>query len=318
MALSGLQEELQELSKLKNNWHSIADAIETYRWRHTGHKHVLRRVKETYEAAGFSQNTINRMLAAKAFFDSVKDGVDWLKGIDPNALSFPSLEIVKRLHQVNPDEGLEMLHKVAKGEITFRALREHYDKLIAKDSSKASAHQISKREGAEFESAALRWFSKEASSLFGAGGSVGFHTAAEMRLPLSISAIAERTNSDNSHNGLKLYGLEFFYFRDEENYRKRIEPFLQRVLFNSKFFTSVWVALPSELGEKRVAAFIDILDLSNTPSIGVVAIQWREERGDRVPFKIHREPIDRPLTDPKIILKKYAGIQHRLVYADEA
>lgn len=288
MILSELHAELQVLAKLKNNWYSVADAIETFKQYHAGHTHILRKVKEVYEANGFTQNAINRMLAVKSFYDASKDKVKELKGVDPNTLSFTSLEISKRLHQVNPGEGLVMLADVAKGEVTSRVLRERYDALIAADYSNASMQQISKREVAEFEEAALHHVSAAAELLFGGSKKITLHSPPEQQLPLTISAVAKADDSEIAD--ISLYGLDFFYFRDQESFKKRIESFLHRLVFNASFFTATWVILPPGAGSDCENALSSILDLQDCPSIGIAKIPWRDSKKDLGRLKIIRRP----------------------------
>lgn len=311
MRLPELVESLQKLAKLKNNWYAVAEAVERIKHQCAGQVHILRQVKAACDESGFSQNTINRMLAVKGFFDTVAGKVKVLDGIDPNGLSFPSLEVVKRLHQVNPDEGLRALSEVATGSITFRELRDRYNRLIADNSSKASAHQLSKREGADFEEAALDRVCIESQLLFGEGKKIIFSKTSSLNLPFQIRFVAQEVGADGARSGL--YGLEFFYSRSEENFKKRIESFLSRLLFNAGFFTATWVIFPSDMGEERIKTFIKILDLFGIHSIGVATIPWEGGKEAGGILNVVREVQSLSTDSPTAKLKAFAELHQVLI-----
>ena len=314
MSLSKLVEELQQLAKLKNNWYAVAEAVERVKQQYAGQVHIPREVKAACDASGFSQNTINRMLAVKGFFDSAAGKVKALNDVDPNSLSFPSLEVVKRLHQINPDEGLRALSEVAKGSITFRKLRDRYNRRIADDASKASTYQLSKREGFEFEDAALNWFGRKIWDLFGQDARLVYAKVPAQYFPFPISAAAQDVGNPAINS--VVYGIEYFYFRDEENYRRRIETFLQRLLLSYRFFPVTWVIFPSDMGTERINAFASILDLFSCSSVGIMMIPWRdgaEIPGDSV---IIRRPNQQLEADTKSTRDKYISLHNKLVSSD--
>lgn len=314
MSMPELVEELQTLAKLKNNWYAVAEAVQRVKQQHAGRAHIPREIKAACDASGFSQNTINRMLAVKGFFDSVAGKVKALGGVDPNSLSFPSLEVVKRLHQVNPEEGLSMLARVAKGDITFRTLRERYNRLITEDFGKASAHQISKREGADFEEAVLDRVGIETEMLFGVGKNMVFSVPTAMNLPFQVSFVAQEVSSDGACNDL--YGIEVFYFRGEENFKKRMELFLQRLFYAANFFTAMWVVFPSDMGRERIKAFVKILDLSGYSSIGVATIPWEGGKEAGGSFNVVRQVKPLSTGSPTAKLKAFTEL-HQLLTASK-
>jgi len=308
MDLDELTEELHDLSLLKNNWYSVADTIETYRGYLAGHPQIIRQLKDVYEANGFSQNAINRMLAVKSFYDATKNQVRELEGVDPNTLPFTSLEISKRLYQVNPSEGLVMLADVAKGNLTSRALRERYDALVAANSSAASLQQISKRAAAEFEETALDHASKAADLLFGGSKKVSFHSPLEQQLQLTISAVVKVSGAVSAPT--TLYGLDLFYFRDQENFKKRIDSFLYRLVFNASFFTTIWAIIPSGTGEVCENALSSILDLQDRQNIGVATVPWREDEKNSI--KIIRRPKHADITETSDKLYRFTQLHSQL------
>lgn len=308
-------EELQELAKLKNNWYSVAVAIEKIKAHVAGHQNISRRIKEACEATGYSPNTVNRMLAVKAFFDSVRDKVKGLDEVDPNTLSFPSLEVVKRLHQVNPEEGIGMLREVVKGGITFRDLRERYNKLISDDNSTASIHQISKRESLNFEEAALNAVRRASGQIFQVDFELPVNKTQLQHLPFVLDAVAQDINPSGSNSSLS--GFEFFFFRADENVKRRFDLFINRLLFTANFFTAIWVVFPSDMGIKRMRAFLDIMDLLDCPSIGVAEIPWNGKFEKSYHIKVIRRPTKRPSAEISGKIDRFIELHHRLVQPDK-
>jgi len=292
MNLATLVEKLQGLSKLKNNWFAVAVVVEEFKKGNAGKANLSRLIKEACETSGFNQNTINRMLAVKAFFDTVSGEVEALEGVDPNNLSFPSMEVVKRMHQVDPNEGFRMLTNVIRGDITFRDLRDRYNSLISENSSKASIRQMSRREFLVFEDAVLERIPLESAILFGTNLKIEFSRKYDRRYPFSIDSVAWSVNSCGGTIGY--YGFEYFYCYDQKNFRRYIDMFLKRILLNSHFFDEVWVIFPSDIGIKKIEAFTQILYLLDCPSIGVSVLPWGEDEYKNNNLRIIKRPVALP------------------------
>jgi len=144
MKIKTLLDELVEFSKKKKNWYSIASSFETYKKQIIGDPDPQKRIKEACDATGYSLNTMNRMLSVKDFFDSVKNDRR-LKEIDPNNLSFSSLEIVKRLYQIDPTLGMLNLIGVSKKNRTIRELKDNYNKVFEETQKAIPTRQAAHR-----------------------------------------------------------------------------------------------------------------------------------------------------------------------------
>lgn len=284
---SDLLAELEQLSKLKNNWYSVAAVFEKVKLRCAGQAESSRRIREACRASGFSLNTVNRMVAVRTFFDSVRDQVEELQGVDPNTLSFTSLELAKRLNTANPKEAIAMLSEVVKGRTTYRDLRERYNKIIASDTSRVSVHQASKREGLNFDDAALEAVQAASEKLL--GGNNFRIIKVKYQAPFSVNAVAYQMGFDDREHAP--FGFDFFFIRAHENLRRRYESLLHRLLFYTHFFRAVWVVFPSAVGEDRVSDFSRILDLLGYPSIGVAILPWNDDKSVADgSLKIARQP----------------------------
>lgn len=310
MDTRGLLEDLRELSRLKDNWYSVAVKFEALKNHWSGMEHFKRRIMEACEASGYSLNTLNRMLSVRAFFDSVKDEVKELEGVDPNTLSFPSLEVVRRWYQVNQKEAIQALAKVAGGRITYRKLRERYDQSISKDAGKASVHQLTKRKGRGFKDTALEAIRSSCCDLFDMKNEMTINKV-NYRPPFSIDVIALDSHSESQ---LFPVGFELFYLSARENPRRRLELLINDLLFKSYFFRAIWVVFPSSLGEERINAFSEMIGLLDRRSIGVAMLPWDENnaKDGEVSLTVIRRPTSEQSPDWHEKLRKFDELHQRL------
>lgn len=312
MSLQSLKDELERLSKLKDNWYSVAVAFEKYKEHCAGQAHLPRRMREACAACGYSLNTLARMIAVRSFFDSAKNQVKGLNTIDPNNLSFPSLEVVKRLHQVNPEAGIIMFSEVANGRITYRKLREHYNQVIQNNKSRASVQQISKRHIRKYKDAAFDAIISSTRVLFGNDENLIINKFSRIP-PFSVDAIAFTAGTDlNAAN----FGFHFFFFLGNENPIRRLELLLSDLIFKSYFFSGIWVIFPSTLGEIRIKAFSETLDLLDRNNIGIAILHWGDDKDTdkNFPLKILRRLTRLPTLEWRGNQRSYAEIYFRLQY----
>ena len=173
--------ELKMLSKIKNSWYSVA-GIAIMIAEDGGD--VPRRLRDACEASGFSINTLKRMMSVRDFADSMKGKNTELQQVsDLNSLSYPNLELAKRLYQVNQEKGLNLLTEVVKGENTFRELLAKYNQLVSENIGAASSQQIARFEEREFGVIALAAVKKASKDIFG-GDFITIDTPQNMPLPI--------------------------------------------------------------------------------------------------------------------------------------
>lgn len=301
-----LIDELEKAGKLRNNWYLVASITEKIKFDSVGPRQPAKRLKDASAACGYSTNTLNRMLAVKEFFDLNNGGISQLQGIDANALSFPSLEIVKRIHKVNSAEGIRMLTAVAAGEINFRELRQFYNKVVSENSSDASAHQVARLEARGFEEAALKAVNLASKELFVTFPNLTIEKPRDGRLP--VGALAYRGGP------VPVSGFEFVLLRDPENPKLTLENMLYRILFYSSFFNSYWVVFASNTGTERIRTFANIFEKLERTSIGVAVLPWGvEASGSGLELQILRIPTGTPNPDHRSALDNIEDLRLSLI-----
>lgn len=263
MKFNNLLEELSNLSKIKKNWYSTATVYADFKNQLAGQAHPQRRMREALDATGYSKNTLNRMLAVKDFFDSHKS-LEKLKDIDPNQLSFSSLEIVKRLYQINPKLGLTALFKIADGEYKIRELKELYNQAMQDNISVASVRQSSARESRHFEQSVISVIEENFEELTGRNTVNKKIIGSRSNYFSSVMATSEADplNESTSHTGFYIY----FTLQTKDLLDSTVQ-ISKRVKFYSSFFEQYWVFIPekicAEMAERLIMLF-DILELKNS------------------------------------------------------
>jgi len=278
--------ELQRLKDLKNNWYSVAIAVGKLKHESDGPRQHARRLLDASDACGYLTNTLNRMLAVREFLDSVKDRIPELHAIDANTLPFTSLEVVKRLHHVDQNLGIQRLIDVATGRITIRRLREIYKSTVAKNTKFASAHQMARVEINDFEETALKAVRFSAEELLGRDNNLVIDHP-----PFSFQISAVAYESGTQEKDLPLYGFDFAFNRFFD--KTSVCEFIRRTLFTSSFFQKYWIVFPSTFSVDRIKYFCLILDEFEKLSIGVVVLPWGDDRtelSDPYQLRVIRAP----------------------------
>lgn len=288
MGLNEILEEMRALSKLKKNWYSVAKIMEKAKSCCAEQANLSRRLSDVYDVSGYSANTVNRMILVKAFYDSVSDTVKDLGGVDPNSLSFPSLEIVKRLYQVNPAEGIATLSAVAKGKITFRELRGIYNQNITEYGSRASVRQMARREMQEFEDAAFRAIKLSSDKLLNDKNKIEYKLVKNYKYPIRVNVVSNYIDDSSNH---WVYGFEFLYIRSHKSFRTTFDSLISRIKLNSSFFKALWVVMSSDIGRKCIKDFCGILDHFGSPTIGVAILPSKDGVFDVDALEILRRPV---------------------------
>jgi len=287
MGFRDLFAELQNLTKLKNNWYSVASLTEKLKIRSVENSYPARRVIEAADVTKYSVNTLNRMISVKAFIDLIIDKVPHLKGVDLNTLSFPSLEVVKRLHQVDPDEGIKMLIMVVEGEITYRDLRKHYNNKMTETGS-YTAGQMARIEDRLFEEVALEYMEDNSSNLFETNVSLRFKVPSQSYI---ADVIVEPKTLTNEPLNIGIIFVTLSHQKRPDKLRLLIE----RSLSYGNFFDKYWIVFPSNSNIKILNSYIELLDLFGKTSYVVALIPW--EGHDSSNPKIMRSASGNPYPD---------------------
>lgn len=310
---------LTDVKKTQNNWYLIASVIDRIKKIDPGPPQPAKRLKDASDASGCSLNSIWRMLAVKEFIDAIRQESGVLEGVDVNTLSFQSLEVVKRLYQIDAAEGEKKLLAVAERQITFRALKAFYTRVVEEHADIASEYQLAKIELRGFLGAAYKAVTAEADKLIVGGGNFKFEKPRGYQLPADLIGYRKY-----SYQG-PVIAFEFVMLRDPENPRQILETTLHRILFTSSFVDRFWVVFASNTGTERVRYFSRALDMLERTSIGIAILPW----GVKMPLSstpeklaILREPTGNPNPDfrdqrPKIedIRTPLIVPQHELIHS---
>lgn len=266
----GLLAQLKQLSRQKQSWYSVAVTVEKMKSGADGPQQVAQRMKDASEATGLSTNELNRMAGVREYFDSAKEAIG-MGGIDANTLSFLSLEVTRRLHQVSPEEGFKMVAAVATGQTTYRELRAHYNKVVSENTKAASAQQIAKLEARDFEEAARLAILAAPDKLFSDMPRFKISYPRSARMPIDAIGFDER-------KGTPLIGFEFIVLRVPGNPKQILETMLYRTLYYSSLFSRFWIVIASNIGNDRINTLSSILRQLKRPSIGVAVLPWGTDK----------------------------------------
>ncbi|MFO1302997.1 MAG: hypothetical protein U1F54_04650 [Burkholderiales bacterium] len=125
-------QELAELRSRKHRWHSVAEiiarTIESRGWS-AGQPALKAWLAQAAEASGLSLNTLGRVQAVRGFLNTLaREPGTQMRG-DPDTYPMSSLEVLKRIHAINPALARDLLGSTLNGALSLRALRERHDAL---------------------------------------------------------------------------------------------------------------------------------------------------------------------------------------------
>lgn len=289
------QERLIALSKaktLKNNWYLVAETTAALLKDPSGPAQISKKMKDASEASGLGVNTLQRMIAVKEFID---ENIAFISGYLPgdiNTISFPSLEVVKRLHQVNPEQGRKMLEVVVKGEITYRKLREGYSLAVMENVKDAPARQTVKLQLRNFKEAALDAVRSNTWE-FNQNDEITFVIPDSTHI--QVDAIAYSA-TDTLHK-TPLAGFEFVLPGNSELQRRNFELLLYRTVFFSSFFSVFWVVFASNTNTNLITVFHETLNSLENSTIGIAKIPWGDDETVTKDLEIIRQPSGTPTPD---------------------
>lgn len=279
-----MEEKLRGLKNLKHNWYLIAGIIIEIRNAHD--MNSARRIKEAADNCGYSANTLTRMASVRTFYDAVIKNNPGLKCSDPNTISFPSLEVVKRLYQEDPENGQKMFLKVVNGEITHRNLRQKYEQIKTAKAGFSSGY-TARKEIIEFEQKAFDYIKSDSVLLFGDVTSLKYQS-------LLKSNLADMLVTSKTKLGLMNYGILFKQFYPDEK-ADRLECFVYKSIAHINFFDQYWFAFPSNSDTQKIKSFETILDAYEKISCGIILIPWGDNKPESL--QILKYPTGKPVPD---------------------
>lgn len=298
-----LLEQLSDAAKLRHNWYTVASLAIKIKYAAVGYHHPAKNLKDAAIASGYTTNTLNRMLTVKGFVDaSIKRG-KLMAGVNANLLSFPSLELVQRLYEVDPADADAMLDLVASKSIKFSSLRAHYNTAISKNSGAASPHQLARVEKRTFKMAAHGALLAARKRLLGTTSSVKIEEARGGRLP--IDAVGYTADAPYCSS------FEFVLLPEAVNQRNALDGLLYRAAFIASFFNNYWLIFASSAGSEQINVFSKRLDDMGLDSIGVAALPWNSSSASsKHKLQVIRMPTAGPIPDRREMLADIEKICH--------
>ena len=304
-----LVEDLGEVKQHKRNWYAVADLTQQIRGAADGPKQQSKRMENASIASGFSVNTLNRMLGVKSYYDVAKEKVSFLNGINPNDLSFPSLEIIKRWHHLDPSLATNILIEVINDRMPYRELRKQYNLFVAANTSSATAHQVARLKFKDFEDEAFKSVKSSLGLLIDESLQPTLSLSADF--PISIGALIYI-----EHSSQPFAGVEFVLYRQNYSAKNTLEALMHRLLFSASFFYRFWIIFSSSIGADRAKIFCSLLDELDRQSIGVAVLQQGEEFNKAAghnQLRIERTPFGEPIPDWRNKIQNYGNLRAKLI-----
>lgn len=306
MSYRNVLSELSKFSDMKSNWYTLGVILDDLKTAPDGPPSAARRIKEAAELCGLSPNTLSRTLLLRKFFDTVKGDLPELAGVDANKLTYASIEILMRLHRINPDEALEGLREVVKGRTTFRKLRERYENTLRQNVESASPHQIALIDARSFQAAALQAAQNNSHDLFGKQLDI----RPIKNFPVKVDAIGFEEGA-NEYGGV-YSAFEFLTLIGSGDQKLIPKRWLSELLINAGFFSRFWVVVSSTIGDERIHSLCTLLGVMGYPSVGVAILQWDENNSlvlhDKL--RIVHYPVGDPRPDWRENTQRYGELSH--------
>ena len=264
---------LSELARLKNNWYSVAktvdDAIKSHGWT-PGQAAVTEWVGEAARVVGLTPNTIGRMLAVRDFYDTLAGSPGAKPQGDPDSLPFTSLEILKRIHGVNPDVARNLLDAAMSGKLSSRRLRERYDAVVQESgSSKSWGRELTNRAGNAFEGLVLLRAALDPTEFGCPRGVRVYQTAGSRAHFLPITAVAVDPLRPGAVIGIDAFFVEP---RNVEAFLRRHNILVHRMAYAAGFFDIYIAVFPSTLQLERLVQLSEILIATKHENVSIALI----------------------------------------------
>lgn len=251
-----------------------AEALEAGRWR-SGHRSPSEFLASAASHAGYQVNSFRRQVRSASFLKA-QLGDGFAATVQSAKAAVSAVEMLARLHQVNPDTADTLLEPVLQGQRGFVEIREIYQRearrgLPLRNSLRASV----KTRSAEFQDVAKSCVLTHLPSLFTAA-EISSVSMKELRHPLPLARL------DFVLTGQDAKGASFAEAVDcrtigVDNTRGTVIPLLQQSSLLALQFRRVWMAFPMQTLELEATAkvideFIGALRTLQLSSVGVLLL----------------------------------------------
>lgn len=290
---------LEGLGRLKNNWYSVASTVDevivTNGWA-TGQVATSDWLSKAAEAVGVTENTITRMLAVREFLNAISGPEGPKRWGDPDQFPISALEILKRIHAVDPAEALALLERVLRGELTLRQLNELHEAIITrKGEGRSSSRALTKRASTAFFKSALEAIKTDLHQ-FGCPREFALREPPP-RYPFfdKVSMIAfDPGDILGTIVGFDIYFVE----RSKGPQLRRMPGLLPYTAYISSFFKRYVLVLPSTADQESLREMLDALPHAGHTNVDAALLHVDESTGTTtVEMLNYSSPASEPVPD---------------------
>jgi hypothetical protein len=250
------------------------------------------------DARKVSANTVRRQVAAYAFLKLMINPERFQSILsDETPPPFNTIEVLKKLHAVDPELGRSLLPKALSRTVTFAEMTEHFRSSQTKTRhiGPALTHYASPR---TFEKQVLRALAHCCTSLYPSAKAAKV-TPIHRSVPGFIFALPDGIVTFADGDAKRYDAIEIKMPVDGA--RHQVWQILERIHLVSSFFTHTWLILPLPTFPGQTL-FIDHIVRAKTilglPSVGISTVAFT----DTAEFKIWVEPKDSPEIDRRYLL----------------
>jgi hypothetical protein len=269
---------LVENYKVKGGrWHELAGIIhdvcknETWRSTYNTNSEWLDAVSKS---SGFHSTVIRRMLRAKEFLERMlTEESNTLKIGEEIPLA--SLEILERLHSINPGISKRFLGKVLCGEMTYREVQKEYDTLVFAQTEKKGRTRMGPRLSKEFHYRAIKAIQKNRRIMSGNIAIDLYPLPKDMPYALDTDAITILNN--NGKKGFDGFIIHYLSFDSDAVDIEELNFLVKNVAFNSNFFRRLWIILPDKNDKLFLNMLLDKLKCLELNNVAIALLCYRVE-----------------------------------------
>jgi hypothetical protein len=247
-------------------------------------------------------NTVRRQLAATAFLESVLPPEKFQSLLqDETPPPFNTIEVLKKLHAVDPALGQSLLPKALARTVTFAQMTEKYQTALANTPHADKRLSIRRQSSIEFEKEVLEALIRSPSSLYPANSKVNI-SPLQRSISTFVFALPDALATFDDEQAKRRYdSIEIKMPTDGA--RHQVWQILERIQLMSTFFTHTWLILPFPVLPEQIS-FTDTLVKAKAtlglPSVGIVTAAL----GETVEFNTLVEPTGLPEIDRRHLLPR--------------
>lgn len=244
-------------------------------------------------------NTVRRQLAASNFLKSILAPDKFQLVVDSNAPPpFNTLEVLKKLHAIDPQLGQALLPKALARTVTFSQITEKYQAALANTPHSEKQFSIRRHASIEFEKKVLEALVVSSTPLYPSVSNAKI-TSLQRSVPGFVFALPDAMATFDDGEIKRYDGIEIRMPKDGA--RHQVWQTLERLQLMSSFFTHTWLILPFPVLPDQ-AAFTDTLLKAKAtlgmPSVGIATAAI----GESIDFKVVVAPNGLPEIDRRHLL----------------